>query len=136
MTSNSWAFVLGLLVLAAAGTGVADDRLPMCVKLPVEPAVEADRESVDYGVGLIFREYDLNGDGHPDFMTGRQIDRVTAEFPGDDGPAPVRPLFYWVDRDADSAYDEVWIDQGGRGQCDEIVLYQQHNLLFTSHSEP
>jgi hypothetical protein len=122
-------------MLAAAATGGADDQLPMCVKLPVEPAMEADTESVDYSVGLVFREYDLDGDGHPDLMTGRQIDRMMTEPTSSDGPAQIRPLFYWVDRDADAAYDEVWVDQGGRGRCDEIVLYQQQTLLFTSHSE-
>ena len=132
---HPWAFVIGFLMLAAATTGVADDQLPMCVKLPVEPTMEADRELVDYGVGLVFREYDLDGDGHPDFMTGRQIDRMTAESSGGDGPPQIRPSFYWVDRDADSAYDEMWVDQGGKGQCDEIVLYQQHNFFFTTHSE-
>lgn len=52
-----------------------------CAQMPVEPMEDADFEFADYGAGLIFREYDLDGDGHPDFMTARQIDAMSNRFP-------------------------------------------------------
>jgi hypothetical protein len=90
-----------------------------CGTVPSEPVEEADVESADYGVGLVFREYDLDGDGRPEFMTATQFD---AQGPTS-GMQPM-PLFYWIDLNSDATYDQVWIDRGGQGRCDDIVLYQ------------
>ena len=90
-----------------------------CAAIPSELAEEADVESADYGVGLLFREYDLNGDGRPEFMTATQFDAQGAT-----GTIHAKPLFYWIDLNADTIYDQVWIDRGGQGRCDDIVLYQ------------
>lgn len=95
-----------------------------CAQMPVEPMEDADFEFADYGAGLIFREYDLDGDGHPDFMTARQIDAMSQSLPATitDG-IQTPPLFYWIDLNSDSRYDQVWIDRGGQGKCDDIALY-------------
>ncbi len=90
-----------------------------CTAIPIEAVEDADIESADYGVGLLFREYDLNGDGRPEFMTATQFDAQ-----GPTGAIHAKPLFYWIDLNADAVYDQVWIDQGGQGRCDDIVLYQ------------
>jgi hypothetical protein len=95
-----------------------------CVQMPTEPMEEADSEFADYGAGLVFREYDLDGDGHPDFMTARQIDAMSQSLPATitDG-IQTPPLFYWIDLNSDARYDQVWIDRGGQGKCDDIALY-------------
>lgn len=92
-----------------------------CAQIPVEPMEDADLEFADYGAGLVFREYDLDGDGHPDFMTARQIDAMNQSLPVDGIQTP--PLFYWIDLNSDTRYDQVWIDRGGQGKCDDIALY-------------
>lgn len=96
-----------------------------CAQMPVEPMRDADVEFADYGAGLVFREYDLDGDGHADFMTARQIDAMSQSLPATiaDG-IPTPPLFYWIDLNSDSRYDQVWIDRGGQGRCDDIALYE------------
>ena len=96
-----------------------------CAQMPVEPIEDAYVELADYGAGLVFREYDLDGDGHADFMTARQIDAMSQSLPvtiADGIQTP--PLFYWVDLNSDSRYDQVWIDRGGQGRCDDIALYE------------
>ncbi|HKN85547.1 MAG TPA: hypothetical protein VJV04_01685 [Nitrospiraceae bacterium] len=96
-----------------------------CAQMPVEPMEDADSEFADYGAGLVFREYDLDGDGHADFMTARQIDamsRSLSDTSTDGIQSP--PLFYWIDLNSDSRYDQVWIDRGGQGRCDDIALYE------------
>ena len=90
-----------------------------CTAISIEAVEDADVESADYGVGLLFREYDLDGDGRPEFMTATQFDAQ-----GPTGAIHTKPLFYWIDLNADAVYDQVWIDQGGQGRCDEILLYQ------------
>ena len=96
-----------------------------CAQIPTEPTEEADSEFADYGAGLVFREYDLDGDGHPDFMTARQIDAMSQSLPATtiDGIQPP-PLFYWIDLNSDSRYDQVWIDRAGQGRCEDIALYE------------
>lgn len=96
-----------------------------CAQMPIEPMEEADLEFADYGAGLVFREYDLDGDGHPDFMTARQIDAMSQSLPATtiDGIQPP-PLFYWIDLNSDSRYDQVWIDRAGQGRCEDIALYE------------
>lgn len=90
-----------------------------CAAMTIEAVEDAEREFADYGVGLLFREYDLDGNGRPEFMTATQVDTQ-----GPAGAIQAKPLFYWIDLNADAAYDQVWIDQGGQGRCDDIVLYQ------------
>lgn len=90
-----------------------------CAAIPSEPLEDPDVESADYGVGLVFREYDLDGDGRPDFMTATQVD-----VQGPTGALRPTPLFYWIDLNADATYDQVWIDQGGQGRCYDMMLYQ------------
>lgn len=110
-----------------------------CAQMPIEPMEEADLEFADYGAGLIFREYDLDGDGHADFMTARQIDAMSRSL--DDlssGGSQIPPLFYWIDLNSDSRYDQVWIDRGGQGRCDDIALYAgpvQGHALLPFHTE-
>lgn len=106
-------------------TEVASQSGQACIQMPVEPTEDADVEFADYGAGLVFREYDLNGDGHADFMTARQIDAMSHSLP-DTITAGIRtpPLFYWIDLNSDSRYDQVWIDRGGQGRCDDIALYE------------
>lgn len=105
-------------------TDAASQSGQACAQMPVEPMEDADFEFADYGAGLIFREYDLDGDGHPDFMTARQIDAMSQSLPATitDG-IQTPPLFYWIDLNSDSRYDQVWIDRGGQGKCDDIALY-------------
>jgi hypothetical protein len=93
-----------------------------CAQMPVEPMEEADVEFADYGAGLVFREYDLDGDGHPDFMTARQIDAMTQSLSADG--IQTHPLFYWIDLNSDARYDQVWIDRAGQGRCEDIALYE------------
>jgi hypothetical protein len=96
-----------------------------CAQMPVEPMEDADFEFADYGAGLVFREYDLDGDGHADFMTARQIDAMSQSLPNTTGDSiQTPPLFYWIDLNSDSKYDQVWIDRGGQGRCDDIALYE------------
>ena len=71
--------------------------------------------------GLIFREYDTNGDKKADYGTGTVIHQGK-EFPF--------PLLYAVGQDdADDTTDQpfktstVYIDRGGHGACEDIVLY-------------
>jgi hypothetical protein len=110
-----------------------------CAQMPIEPMEEADLEFADYGAGLVFREYDLDGDGHADFMTARQIDAMSRSL--DDMSADglqTPPLFYWIDLNSDSRYDQVWIDRGGQGRCDDIALYEgpvQGQALLPFHTE-
>ena len=40
------------------------------------------------------------------------------------GGIQIPPLFYWIDLNSDSKYDQVWIDRGGQGRCDDIALYE------------
>ena len=93
-----------------------------CEKIPFEPFEDADYQSTDYAVGLLFREYDLDGDGRYDFMTARQIERISHQAIPESRDAS--PLFYWVDLDFNASYDQIWIDQGGQGRCGDIVLYE------------
>ncbi|MGH7231356.1 MAG: hypothetical protein ACREJU_08355 [Nitrospiraceae bacterium] len=96
-----------------------------CSNIPFEPLGDADQQSTDYAVGLLFREYDLDGDGRYDFMTARQIEKISQHVLSDNPTAEeTPPLFYWVDLDFNAGYDRVWIDQGGQGRCDDIVLYE------------
>lgn len=99
-----WAAVI--LLLSATAVPAAEN----CLQIPREPLRDADREESDYSVGLVFSEFDLNGDGRLDFMTARQV-------------GASKPLFYWIDMNRDGTYDQMWIDRGGRGYCAEIVLY-------------
>ena len=100
--------------------------VPVCTKIPVEPFDDADHQSIDYAVGLLFLEYDLNGDGRSDFMTARQIEKISQTLSNDRyTEEDTSPLFYWVDLDANSSYDQLWIDQGGHGRCEDIVPYDR-----------
>jgi hypothetical protein len=112
-------FVTDRAVAEVQINDMAGPTYEACAAIPIEAVEEADAESADYGVGLLFREYDLDGDGRPEFMTATQFD---AQAPT--GAIHAKPLFYWIDLNADAAYDQVWIDQGGQGRCDDIVLYQ------------
>ena len=112
-------FVTDRAVAEVQATDMAGPTYEACAAIPIEAVEEADVESADYGVGLLFREYDLDGDGRPEFMTATQFDAQ-----GPTGAIHAKPLFYWIDLNADAAYDQVWIDQGGQGRCDDIVLYQ------------
>jgi len=104
---------------------VASQSGQACAQMPVEPMEDADFEFADYGAGLVFREYDLDGDGHADFMTARQIDAMSQSLPDTiTGGIQTPPLFYWIDLNSDSKYDQVWIDRGGQGRCDDIALYE------------
>jgi hypothetical protein len=113
------AFVTDRAVAEVQAHDMADPTYEACAAIPIEAVQEADIESADYGVGLLFREYDLDGDGRPEFMTATQFDAQ-----GPTGAIQAKPLFYWIDLNADASYDQVWIDQGGEGRCDDIVLYQ------------
>ena len=107
---------------ASAGllaTDMADRSYDACAAIPSEPVEDPEVESADYGVGLVFREYDLDGDGRPEIMTATQLDAQ-----GPTGAMRAKPLFYWIDLNADATYDQVWIDQGGQGRCDDMMLYQ------------
>ena len=115
------------------GHDMANSTYEACATIPTEAVEDADIESADYGVGLVFREYDLDGDGRPEFMTATQFD-----VQGLSEAIQAKPLFYWIDLNADAAYDQVWIDQGGRGRCDDIVLYQgpvQGRALLPAYTE-
>jgi hypothetical protein len=125
-------FVTGRAVAQVQPNDLAGPRYEACAAIPPETAEEADIESADYGVGLLFREYDLDRDGRPEFMTATQFDAPTT------GSLQKKPLFYWIDLNADAAYDQVWIDQGGEGRCEDIVLYQgpvQGRALLPLYSE-
>jgi hypothetical protein len=113
------AFVTGRAVAEVQANDMASPTYEACAAIPIEAVEDADVESADYGVGLLFREYDLDGDGRPEFMTATQFDTQ-----GSTGAIHAKPLFYWIDLNADAVYDQVWIDQGGQGRCDDIVLYQ------------
>jgi hypothetical protein len=115
----SSAFVAGRALAQVHANDMAGPTYEACAAIPIEAVEDADVESADYGVGLLFREYDLDGDGRPEFMTATQFDAQ-----GPTGAIHAKPLFYWIDLNADAAYDQVWIDQGGQGRCDDIVLYQ------------
>src|SRR5688572_6499789 len=101
------AFVTDRVVAEVQINDMAGPTYEACAAIPSEATEEADVESADYGVGLLFREYDLDGDGRPEFMTATQFDAQ-----GPAGAIHVKPLFYWIDLNADAAYDQVWIDQG------------------------
>lgn len=126
--------VLSTVVMIAVGGGaIAGSEPPHaayrssegCPQIPAEPVEEGEGQFSDYGVGLVFREYDLDGDGRPDFMTGRQIDALSQSLPDAQmSGSEVRPLFYWIDLNSDSTYDQVWIDRGGAGRCDDMALYE------------
>ncbi len=113
------AFVPGRAVAEVQANDMAGSTYEACGAIPIEAVEDADVEFADYGVGLIFREYDLDGDGRPEFMTATQFDAQ-----GPTGSRHAKPLFYWIDLNADATYDQVWIDRGGQGRCDDIVLYQ------------
>jgi hypothetical protein len=113
------AFVSGRAIAEVQANDMTGPTYEACAAIPLEAVEDADVESADYGVGLIFREYDLDGDGRPEFMTATQFDAQ-----GLTSAIQAKPLFYWIDLNADATYDQVWIDQGGQGRCDDIVLYQ------------
>ena len=70
--------------------------------------------------GLIFREYDTDSDGKADYGTAHRV-REGQETPF--------PLFYGIGQDdPDSPRRpfktfQIYIDQGGQGRCQDIVLY-------------
>lgn len=120
------AFSTFVTVATASGVVGAEQATDMsyrtyeaCATIPSEPVEDAEVESADYGVGLVFREYDLDGDGRPEFMTATQFDAQ-----GPTSSMQPKPLFYWIDLNSDATYDQVWIDQAGQGRCDDMVLYQ------------
>ncbi len=121
-----WAVVMVAVIDAARAETYLSDAASLpgqaCAQIPVEPMGDADFEFADYGAGLVFRYYDLDGDGHADFMTARQIDTMSQSLIDTltDGIRPP-PLFYWIDLNSD---DQVWIVRGGRGRCDDIALYE------------
>lgn len=130
VTSN---FATGRAVAEVQVHDMTGPTYEACAAIPIEAVPEADVESADYGVGLLFREYDLDGDGRSEFMTATQFDAQ-----GPTGAIQAKPLFYWIDLNADATYDQVWIDQGGEGRCEDMVLYQgpvQGHALLPLYTE-
>lgn len=108
-----WVPIFLVLSLATAAFAVA------CENFPLDLGVSYHEEALLNGLYLM--EYDRNGDGGPDYAVLFQIlgntwdGAVTKTLP--------HPLFYWVDTDRSGSYDETWIDQEGKGQCQDIVRY-------------
>ena len=65
--------------------------------------------------GLFGFYYDTDQDGVPDFALIFQQ--------GIDGKYIAWPIFYFYGMDGAGLAEEVWHDQGGRGDCSQIQLY-------------
>lgn len=111
-----------LSILASVGSAFATSLPLNCPMFaPVLSSVTPRLLNSDYGVGnLIFELFDTNGDRVPD---------IAVYSPGIGGYdengnlAHGKPLFYEVDINNDGAPDELYIDQFGDGNCNEIHSY-------------
>ena len=80
---------------------------------------------------LYVEHYDTNNDGKIDIETLSPVrgDALHIEH------LP-NPTFWIVDKDLDGLPDVIYIDKGGLGKCDDIVLYEDLNLRPSSEERP
>lgn len=71
--------------------------------------------------GLYGFWYDLDQDGIADFALIFQMD--------EDGMYLTWPLFYFKGVDLFGVAEEVWIDRGGVGECQDIWLYYKRTVV-------
>ena len=74
--------------------------------------------------GLFAEGYDRNSDGLADIVTFSHTRGPTSSGDEPQVEHDPHPLFYIVDIDFDQLMDAVYIDVGGLGKCDEIILYE------------
>lgn len=111
-----WWLAIGLLV----GLLMPLDAAP-CERHPIP---EHDKGLVMVSpletTGLFGFWYDMDQDGVADFALIFQQ--------GIDGEYFAWPLFYFYGVNADGQAQEVWIDQGGSGECRDIQLYYKRTV--------
>ncbi|HQR13656.1 MAG TPA: hypothetical protein PKW52_03695 [Nitrospira sp.] len=92
--------------------------------LPSEPGEEfLIEQTFDSGVGLLFRDYSLRGNGHVDYRTARHMLGISLDDPASQEPEVARhPLFYWFDPNQDGQW-ELWIDREEQGHLVDVTRY-------------
>ncbi len=117
------------ICLACSGTGHADSSLP------TEPGEEfLVAQSSDTILGLLFRDYSLQGNGRVDYRTARHILGISYDDPASGEPDVASfPLFYWYDANQDGQW-EMWVDREETGRLTDVVRYdwRQGEELITS----
>ncbi len=104
--------------------------------LPEEPDEFDDREVkayYDWRNDLFFREFDMDGSGSTNYMTARRTYKVWLDEFGTPVVITVgSPLFYWLDRDRNGAFEsakgEMWSDAHEDGITGDERLYDSSDL--------
>ncbi len=104
--------------------------------IPQEPDEFDDREVkayYDWRNDLFFREFDMNGSGHVDYMTARRTYKVWLDEFGTPVVVTVgSPLFYWVDLNGNGEFEtskgEMWSDPHEDGITGEERIYDTSHL--------
>ena len=104
--------------------------------IPLEPDEFDDREVnayYDWRNDLFFREFDMKGLGHVDYMTARRTYKVWLDEFGTPVVITVgSPLFYWVDRNGNGKFEtskgEMWSDPNEDGITGEERIYDTSDL--------
>jgi len=104
--------------------------------IPQEPDEFDDREIkayYDWRNDLFFREFDMNGSGHVDYMTARRTYKVWLDEFGTPVVVTVgSPLFYWVDLNGNGKFEtskgEMWSDPHEDGITGEERIYDTSHL--------
>ena len=103
--------------------------------LPDEPGEEfLVTQSYDTIIGLLFRDYSLQGNGQVDYRTARHIMGISFDDPASEEPdVALHPLFYWYDANQDGQW-EMWVDRDEEGHLTNAMRYdwRQGEDLITS----
>ena len=107
-----WTHCLPMLLVLCLALPTAS---PAGSPLPPEPGDDfLIEQTFDSVVGLLFRDYSLQGNGQVDYRTARHILGISYDDPASSRTGcSVAPLFYWYDRNHDGQW-ELWIDREGK----------------------
>lgn len=126
-----WLAIIICLAGCVTVTGPGGRGGVACGKLPAPASLPAPTIRSDAGAGLVFEEYDRNGDRLIDYAVVSVM--VQADGSQDEYTIAPFPLFYIIDYNYDGYADVSLIDTVGKGRCDDIVLYQDFTV---PHEEP
>ena len=115
-------------------TGCLSALLAICLVWPTASHAEAPlpsepgddvliNQTYDAVVGLLFRDYSLQGNGHVDYRTARHILSISYDDPTSEEPDVAEfPLFYWYDADQNGQW-AMWVDREETGRQIDAVRY-------------